>query len=124
MPFLNAAKIMLRSLFKKPATAMYPVKKREYGAATRGSVANRIDSCIFCSLCAKKCPTGALNVSRDEKFWEIDRFKCITCGACVAVCPKKCLDMKNTYTPCAVKKSVERFRPAEKQPEAQPGEKA
>ncbi|SHI17754.1 Formate hydrogenlyase subunit 6/NADH:ubiquinone oxidoreductase subunit (chain I) [Sporobacter termitidis DSM 10068] len=120
MSFMNASKVMLRSLFSKPATAMYPVKKREPYAATRGSIENRIQECIFCGICSKKCPTGAIAVSRDGKSWEIDRFKCIACGACVGACPKKCLDMKNNYAPPATKKSTDRFV---QQPQPQAEEK-
>lgn len=122
MSFVNTSKIMLKSLFSKPSTAMYPIKKREPYAATRGSIENRIPECIFCGICSKKCPTGAITVSKDGKSWEIDRFKCITCGACVGACPKKCLDMKNNYTPPATAKSTDRFiqpqPPAEEQPNA------
>ena len=56
-----------------------------------------IEKCIFCTLCAKKCPTDALEVDREKKTWVINRMRCITCGACVDVCPKKCLIMDNCY---------------------------
>jgi ech hydrogenase subunit F len=109
MSFYNTSKIMLRSLFSKPSTGMYPIRKKPTFAATRGSIENRIGECVFCGICSKKCPTGAITVSRDGKSWEIDRFKCIACGACTAACPKKCLDMKNAYAPPATEKSVDRF---------------
>jgi formate hydrogenlyase subunit 6/NADH:ubiquinone oxidoreductase subunit I len=109
MSFLNTSKIMLKSLFSKPSTGMYPAKKREPFAATRGSIENRISDCIFCGICQKKCPTGAITVTRDAKTWEIDRLKCLACGACVAPCPKKCLDMKNNYAPSVLTKSTDRF---------------
>ena len=115
MSFYNTSKVMLRSLFSKPSTAMYPMKTRPAYAATRGSIENRIPECVFCGICQKKCPTNAIAVARDEKSWTIDRFKCIACGACVIACPKKCLDMKSNYSPSATQKSVDRFvQPEEK----------
>lgn len=88
------SKTILKSLLGEPATAMYPARPREYPAGARGQLAIEIEKCIFCGLCAKKCPTRALKVSREKKAWEIDRLKCITCGACVDACPKKCLALK------------------------------
>jgi formate hydrogenlyase subunit 6/NADH:ubiquinone oxidoreductase subunit I len=105
--------MVLKSLFSKPSTEDYPAKKRAYFKNTRGSVKNRIESCIFCGICAKKCPTRALEVARDRKQWSIDRFKCIACGACVSACPKKCIDMESGYTPPATVKSVDRYTQTE-----------
>jgi ech hydrogenase subunit F len=107
------SKIVLRSLFSKPSTAMYPIKKREFYERTRGCVTNEIDNCIFCGLCSRKCPTGALTVSRDQKQWTIDRFRCILCGECVTACPKKCLNMENPYATPVTEKDVEMYAQAE-----------
>ena len=49
--------------------------------------------CVYCTLCAKKCPVGAITVDRAEKTWEIDRSVCVKCGQCVKNCPKKALTM-------------------------------
>ena len=51
------------------------------------------DDCVFCTLCAKKCPAGAITVDRAEKKWEIDRDACVKCGVCIQACPKKTLKM-------------------------------
>ena len=50
-------------------------------------------NCVFCGLCARTCPMGALTVDRAEKKWEVDRDTCVSCGACVDKCPKKCLSL-------------------------------
>lgn len=47
--------------------------------------------CVYCTLCAKKCPGQAIEVNRAEKTWKLDEEKCIGCGACVDNCPKKCI---------------------------------
>jgi len=98
MPVFKMAKTVLGSLVKKPATLMYPVIPREYGAITRGHISIAIEDCIFCGMCTRKCPTHALTVSKPEKTWDIERLRCIQCGCCTEVCPKKCLSMENTYT--------------------------
>jgi len=89
----------IKSLFGRPATRRYPFgPKRAYYKNTRGSIKIDITGCIFCGLCQKKCPTGAITVTKEEKKWQIDRLRCIICGYCVEVCPKKCLKMEPDYT--------------------------
>ena len=98
MFLVSMTKTVLKSLFSKPATLMYPFEKRQPYNQTRGSVQIDIKNCIFCSLCQKKCPTRAIIVDKEAKTWEIERFKCILCNYCVDTCPKKCLQMSNTYS--------------------------
>lgn len=109
MKFVN--KIM-RSLVAKPATSMYPVNKREYYGNTRGRIGITIENCIYCGICSKKCPTGAIKVDRSEKVWEIDRLKCIACNYCVESCPKKCLAMENQYSSPTTIKEMEVYKDA------------
>ena len=66
---------------------------REPFAGERGKLVIEESSCIFCGMCAKKCPANALTVTRQPKEWKFERFRCIICGACVEACPKKCLKM-------------------------------
>lgn len=98
MGLFNIGKMVMRSLFSKPATLMYPVIPRVPTPLTRGHISIDINTCIFCGICSKKCPTGALEVNRAEKKWEINRLRCIQCNCCVEVCPKKCLIMEGSYT--------------------------
>ena len=95
--FPGISKMIMRSLLGKPATLMYPQRKRTYTAATRGKVENEIEKCIFCRMCERNCPTAALLVSKETNEWEIDSLKCCTCRRCVEVCPVKCLSMDNVY---------------------------
>ena len=97
--FPGLSKTLIKSLVGKPATEMYPQKKKTYTDATRGKVENEIERCIFCRLCEKNCPTKALAVSKDKNEWEIDSLKCCLCRRCVEVCPVKCLSMDNVYVP-------------------------
>ena len=98
MQFFIMAKTVLKSLFRKPFTIKYPFGPKVLSEASRGSIIIDISKCIFCGICQRKCPTGAIVVSKEEKTWTIARLRCITCGYCVEVCPKKCLSMSNQYT--------------------------
>ena len=49
--------------------------------------------CVYCTLCAKKCPAGALTVDRQNKTWTLDEDSCVACGTCATVCPKKAILM-------------------------------
>jgi len=109
MASLKIGKMILRSLFKKPATLMYPIKPREWTENTRGRIEIDIDSCIFCGICSRKCPTSALKVDREAKSWMIARMGCIQCSCCVEVCPKKCLVNEPEYTAPDLKKAVDTF---------------
>lgn len=55
---------------------------------------NDASQCVYCTLCAKKCPQEAIQVERASKTWKLDGEKCIGCGLCAASCPKKCLKMQ------------------------------
>ena len=98
MAFFSMTKTVLKSLFRPPATVKYPFAPREFAAHSRGKITINIDTCIFCSLCQRKCPTDAIIVNKADKTWTIDRLKCIMCGACVEACPKDCLTQENRYS--------------------------
>lgn len=94
----------------KPATKPAPAPKKEEAPKadvkfeklstqkpdpnlTFGKIANDIEKCILCGLCARKCPLGLITVDRkDTKTWTIDRDTCLQCGCCVDACAKvQCL---------------------------------
>lgn len=54
-----------------------------------GTVAYDETLCVFCGLCAKACPMGAITLSREERTLRTDHRRCVRCGKCVEACPKK-----------------------------------
>ena len=104
MAFLSFMPTVLKNLVSKPATSQYPFVKMDYPDATRGSIYIDVDACIFCGICAKKCPTSVIRVDKSDKSWTIERFGCLACNYCVECCPKKCLKMNQEYTSPSAKK--------------------
>ncbi|MGA1872479.1 MAG: phosphoadenosine phosphosulfate reductase family protein [Thermoplasmatota archaeon] len=51
------------------------------------SIVRRSVGCIGCSICAARCPTGALTVDPMEGQPRLDGKRCRHCGACLGPCP-------------------------------------
>lgn len=94
MSLFPMAGTVIKNLFSRPATRLYPFVKREPFAGTRGHVEIDFSQCIHCGICSKRCPTHAIAVDRAKKEWKIDHLACVICGNCALVCPKKCLSIK------------------------------
>ena len=71
---------------EKPAEPPKPVEPRPDGKPVQDP-----SKCIYCTICARKCPAGALTVDRAAKTWTLDEDMCIGCGNCYEVCPKKAI---------------------------------
>jgi formate hydrogenlyase subunit 6/NADH:ubiquinone oxidoreductase subunit I len=115
---MKIGKMVMGSLFKKPATLMYPVISREWQERTRGQIAVEMKDCILCGICMRKCPTDAITVEKASRRWTIQRMQCIQCCCCVDVCPKKCLFNKPEYTTPDVQKIVDTFEKPPEEPKA------
>ena len=93
MRLFSIFKDILGNLVKGPVTRNYPFEKRPPFPGERGKLVIDPEKCIYCGLCAKKCPSNAITVSRTPKEWRFEKFRCILCGTCVDGCPKKCLKL-------------------------------
>lgn len=109
MGSFKLGKMTLRSLFKKPETILYPVETRPQPDDLKGHIEVDMDVCILCSICEKRCPTGAIKVNKANGTWTIDPFDCIQCRTCVRECPNHCLTMEPDYHKPAVVKSSSTF---------------
>jgi len=85
MAIFKLGKVVMTSLFKKPATLMYPVIPRQWQERTRGHISIVEKDCILCSICSKRCPTHAITVDREGRTWTINRMDCVQCGSCAAL---------------------------------------
>jgi formate hydrogenlyase subunit 6/NADH:ubiquinone oxidoreductase subunit I len=97
MPYFEMSRLALKWALKKPPTSRYPFEPRRHVPGSRGQLIFTQDNCVYCTVCAKKCPTGALTVLRAHKRWMIDRLRCISCGYCVEACPKSSLALTTDH---------------------------
>jgi formate hydrogenlyase subunit 6/NADH:ubiquinone oxidoreductase subunit I len=109
MAYFQMSRLALKWAFAKPATSRYPFEPRQPFPGSRGQLIFARETCVYCTVCAKKCPTGALAVNRAQKRWTIDRLLCITCGYCVEACPKKSLMLTTDHSAPTVTKDRESF---------------
>ena len=85
---------VFKNLRSKYATRLYPYEVRESFSGSRGKLEIEPDKCIYCGICAKRCPSNAIEVTRKpDKTWTLDPYRCIVCSYCVDACPQKCLYM-------------------------------
>ena len=49
------------------------------------------DRCIGCTLCAQRCPVGAIAMTPYERH-RIDAVNCVRCGTCSDLCPASAID--------------------------------
>lgn len=90
------ARLLIQSLFKKPATGNYPADRSGMPEGFRGKLKFNAQMCIGCKMCMRDCPSGAIEIRKiGEKQFEaqINLAKCIYCGQCVDSCPKNALEI-------------------------------
>lgn len=109
MAYFEMSKLALKWALTKPPTSKYPFEPRQFVPGSRGRLIFTKDNCVYCTVCAKKCPTGALTVNRAQKKWIIDRLRCICCGYCVEVCPKDSLNLETDHSKPSVTRDRETY---------------
>lgn len=107
MAYFEMSRLALKWALTKPPTSRYPYEPRRVISGSRGQLVFTKENCVYCTVCAKKCPTGALTVIRAQKRWIIDRLRCISCGYCVEVCPKDSLALSTSHGTPAVTRDRE-----------------
>jgi formate hydrogenlyase subunit 6/NADH:ubiquinone oxidoreductase subunit I len=91
---------VIRSLFKRPATELYPVERNPVPEHFRGKLHYNPDKCTGCQLCIKDCPANAIELLVVDKVnkrfvmrYHLDR--CTFCDQCVINCRFKCINLSN-----------------------------
>ncbi len=92
---MGMLKLVLSNLTSKAATRRYPYTVRAPFDRTRGRIIFSDENCIYCGICARKCPADAIEVDRNTKTWKLNAYRCIICSECVNSCPKKTITMSN-----------------------------
>ena len=91
---------MVKNLFSRPVTILYPAESVPVPEAFRGRICISGERCMGCSMCSLVCPSHAIIMIPDEcevefrgkkltrkKRPEVKLFKCIRCGLCERHCP-------------------------------------
>ncbi|MCM2286487.1 MAG: 4Fe-4S binding protein [Desulfobacula sp.] len=97
---------ILRTLFSKKPTRLYPIEVRTPFEIARGKLVNEIENCNFCSICALKCPSQCISVDKKAATWTCDPFACVYCGICVEACPFKCLHQEQAQRRPAYERQI------------------
>jgi formate hydrogenlyase subunit 6/NADH:ubiquinone oxidoreductase subunit I len=107
MAYFEMARLALKWALTKPPTTQYPFEPRRALAGSRGQLVFTKDGCVYCTACAKRCPTGALHVDRAKRRFILERLRCISCASCVEICPKHSLSLSTDHGVPVVSKDEE-----------------
>jgi formate hydrogenlyase subunit 6/NADH:ubiquinone oxidoreductase subunit I len=109
MPYFEMTRLAIKWALTKPPTTRYPFEPRRAIAGSRGQLIFTKDNCVYCTACAKKCPTGALKVERAQKRFILERLRCISCACCVEICPKNSLSLSTDHGSPATTRNSETY---------------
>lgn len=102
------AKEAFANLFKKRATMKYPEVPAAVADGFRGKQVLHLDKCISCTLCARECPTNAIEMvmidGKKRPLIHLDH--CIFCYQCADTCPKKVFEPTKTFELAVTDKST------------------
>ncbi len=110
---------LIKQLLSEPATNKFPAKYlppsiteflRQVGEGKvplnppvpippnfRGKLAYEREACTGCTLCARVCPSHAIDVLPETRRMRIWITQCIFCSQCTDACPKNGLHMTEEF---------------------------
>jgi formate hydrogenlyase subunit 6/NADH:ubiquinone oxidoreductase subunit I len=101
------------NLFKKRATQKYPSVPASVAEGFRGKLMLELNNCISCSLCARECPSNAIEmvVVEGKKRPQINLGKCVFCYQCADTCPRKVFIASKVFELAVTDKSTLVIKP-------------
>jgi formate hydrogenlyase subunit 6/NADH:ubiquinone oxidoreductase subunit I len=113
------AKDAFSNLFKKRATHKYPEVPAVVAEGFRGRQVLHLENCVGCTLCAKDCPTKAIEFIAygGKKRPLIHLEKCVFCYQCADTCQKNVFEKSKFFELAVIDKSTLLLKP---QPPAHP----
>ena len=86
-------KEVVSQIFRRPATRKYPEVKPEVPEDFRGRQIFDVDLCVGCGLCARDCPSEAIEMveveGKKRPLFHLDL--CIFCYQCAESCPRNAI---------------------------------
>jgi NADH-quinone oxidoreductase subunit I len=107
---LKGLRMTIRQMFRPTFTSQFPEERFKPDSSFRGRpvlvAENGVERCVACGLCARVCPSLAIEVQAAETELEKERYpikfeinilRCIFCGFCEEVCPEEAIVMSKEY---------------------------
>jgi len=109
---IHGMSITIRAFFRPKFTRQYPEERWTPPPVFRGRPVlvmedeTGIERCVACGLCARVCPSLAIEVQAAEteldkerypERFEINMLRCIFCGFCEEVCPEEAIIMSKDF---------------------------
>lgn len=96
-PFSTVSRELLQRLFDRAPADAPPLPRHDALFAARVEIA---PGCTACEVCARACPTGALQIEESGVGWALSfRFsRCVACGLCLEACQPRVLSYADAVT--------------------------